>query len=713
MKKMKIFLTLLLLLVKTALSQTLGYIGPNGGALSQVEVVPAGPVFITDGSVLYRTTNNGNSWQPIYNQGNGIFLIRSVQPGVVYIGSSGIESDIYRSTDNGQTFTQVVTVDNMLTSIDIAPNGNVFASTYYVFNFHGQFVQDGEVQISTNNGVSWQVSNFPPLAVRDMKVNSNGVIAAATVVNGIFISANQGSSWSASTADTASALEKSSNGNFYACVKSGVKRSTNNGQTWTSINNGINVGSQAIGNAIGESSAGMIFCAFGKRLFRSSNYGDNWSLINTPDSSSINQYINSIDGRGTGELFIATSLGAYRSTDNGNSWTAINQGIESIASIALLALEPGHIFTSSYASPYVTSNNGMSWSNFLLEGELVNFNRITKKSSHIYLNAPLKGLFISNDNGSNWNNLTNGITFNSNFDAGINGTIYLCTNDSGVIRSTNNGAEWSHITNGLPAEGFAMSVIVDNLNNAYVMINPFTFPVVYEVYRSTNNGDNWTKIQDDLRLTFRGVNSSNDIFASIDDAQNPNTPQLYRSTNGGANWQLTSLVGLITALTILNNNTIYVATATGSSTYRLFKSTDNGASFSFVNTGIGNIKINALSVNSEGKLYAATSGGVYAEGAPTVLGGQNFKPEKFRLFQNYPNPFNPVTKISFEIPGRVFVSLKVYDISGKEIRTLVSGILNRGFHEIDFEAGNLSSGIYFYRLEGSGVSKVRKMVLLK
>lgn len=94
-------------------------------------------------------------------------------------------------------------------------------------------------------------------------------------------------------------------------------------------------------------------------------------------------------------------------------------------------------------------------------------------------------------------------------------------------------------------------------------------------------------------------------------------------------------------------------------------------------------------------------------------------PEKFTLCQNYPNPFNPVTKIRFDIPANIRLSgndkvtLKVYDILGKEIATLVNEKLQPGAYEVTWDASGFGSGIYFYKLTGSGISDTRKMVILK
>lgn len=88
-------------------------------------------------------------------------------------------------------------------------------------------------------------------------------------------------------------------------------------------------------------------------------------------------------------------------------------------------------------------------------------------------------------------------------------------------------------------------------------------------------------------------------------------------------------------------------------------------------------------------------------------------PTAFSLRQNYPNPFNPSTTINFDMPKDGFVTLKVYNTSGKEVASLVNETRAAGYHTVSFNAANLSSGVYYYRLESEGVSKVMKMALIK
>ncbi len=88
-------------------------------------------------------------------------------------------------------------------------------------------------------------------------------------------------------------------------------------------------------------------------------------------------------------------------------------------------------------------------------------------------------------------------------------------------------------------------------------------------------------------------------------------------------------------------------------------------------------------------------------------------PNRFSLKQNYPNPFNPKTKIKYEIAKSGFVNLKVFDVLGREIKTLVNENQNAGYYEIDFDANNLNSGIYFYKLTTNNFSEMKKMILVK
>jgi hypothetical protein len=91
----------------------------------------------------------------------------------------------------------------------------------------------------------------------------------------------------------------------------------------------------------------------------------------------------------------------------------------------------------------------------------------------------------------------------------------------------------------------------------------------------------------------------------------------------------------------------------------------------------------------------------------------NMAPDNYALSQNFPNPFNPVTNIHFSIPEAGFVSLKVYNLIGQEVATLVNEYINVGTYKVDFDAANLTSGIYFYKITSGNYSETKKMMLMK
>jgi len=88
-------------------------------------------------------------------------------------------------------------------------------------------------------------------------------------------------------------------------------------------------------------------------------------------------------------------------------------------------------------------------------------------------------------------------------------------------------------------------------------------------------------------------------------------------------------------------------------------------------------------------------------------------PSQFQLFQNYPNPFNPTTTIRFLLPQRSHVTLKVFDVLGREVATLVDGEMEAGEHTVIYNAKDLASGVYFYRLQAGNFVEQKKMLLLK
>ena len=88
-------------------------------------------------------------------------------------------------------------------------------------------------------------------------------------------------------------------------------------------------------------------------------------------------------------------------------------------------------------------------------------------------------------------------------------------------------------------------------------------------------------------------------------------------------------------------------------------------------------------------------------------------PKTAMLEQNYPNPFNPTTVISYQLPVNSVVALKIYDVLGREVETLVAGMQSAGDHHVTFNGAALPSGVYFYRLQAGSFTGTKKLLLLK
>lgn len=127
---------------------------------------------------------------------------------------------------------------------------------------------------------------------------------------------------------------------------------------------------------------------------------------------------------------------------------------------------------------------------------------------------------------------------------------------------------------------------------------------------------------------------------------------------------------------------------------------------------------NSIAITSAGDMYISDFSKnrirKITSSVPTMTDRElGYIPERALLYQNYPNPFNPLTKIRFSIPAEEGVILKVFNILGKEVSTILNERKNAGNHLIEFNSGNLPSGIYFYRLQTGSYSMIEKMCILK
>jgi hypothetical protein len=369
-------------------------------------------------------------------------------------------------------------------------------------------------------------------------------------------------------------------------------------------------------------------------------------------------------------------------------------------------------------------------------------------------NSPaLLGAHRSTDNGLSWISMNNGLIggqLEAMDFAQVDSGIMLGTGQ-GVWLSTSQGSSWSARNSGLPSESFrsvrAMAALgndvyitIETSTNGYLSTNRglswvtrpgaagdsrilvhngamYTTGYV-EVRKSTNSGTSWTSISGGLPSILYGtqVVAVNDtLYVSS------NSEGIYRTTNGGSSWHPVNngLTGTaLYATAIAGNGSILLA---GTNFDGVFLSTNRGGSWLAVNQGLTSNWITCLAIRPP-YAYAGTdpfggSGGVWrrllTDFVTSVEGEAGITPARFALGQNYPNPFNPSTTITYDLPKDSRVSLNLYNILGQEVATLVNEEQKAGYRSVQWNASNVPSGVYFYRIQAGDFVASKRLLMLK
>ena len=169
-----------------------------------------------------------------------------------------------------------------------------------------------------------------------------------------------------------------------------------------------------------------------------------------------------------------------------------------------------------------------------------------------------------------------------------------------------------------------------------------------------------------------------------------------------------SVNGLDVQVTVVGaGGTVAGELVDGSSTVVTYINSTNSNPFTLTATSPGNYIVNA---GRSGPLrWDSASVNIVITG----VNGNSSNPTNFMLYNNYPNPFNPTTIIKYSIPEASFTSLIIYNELGKEVSTLVNETKSAGTYEVEFNASNLSSGVYYYKLQAGSFTETKKMILAK
>ncbi len=372
----------------------------------------------------------------------------------------------------------------------------------------------------------------------------------------------------------------------------------------------------------------------------------------------------------------AGAAGTVRKTTNGGTtWTDGNPtpGVISGDIYNIYAWSANDaICTTSPAATFIykTTNGGTTWVQvYTLAGGFIDALQMISPTEGYGVGDPVAGKWTivkTTDGGSTWARMATEPAVIGT-DAGWNNSLHIVgthiwfgTNGTKVYHSTDLGVTWTY-----GATTGTVNTYAVHYNNTTTGLAGGTAMVL-----STNGGANYSAVTTPGTAgNLNGIEGAGtDWWAIRSDAN------IYRSTNGASSW-----------------TTAYTAA---------------GAVFQDIDFKV---------VGGCPKGWAAGNAGVIVKmDAPTGISNVNNEvPSSFDLKQNFPNPFNPTTNINFSLPKSGFVTLKVYDMIGKEVATLVNEVKTAGNYIVGFNAANLPSGAYFYRLESNSFVDTKKMMLIK
>ena len=472
------------------------------------------------------------------------------------------------------------------------------------------------------------------------------------------------------------------------------------------------------------------------------------------------------------EVFVG-GVNTWKSTDGGVNWEIVgywyypNTSVPYVhADIHALDFYGSDLYAGSDGGLWVTSNGGMNWTDLSAGLVTTQFYRMGG-----YPGDP--GLIITGaqDNGTNRyrNNAWVHVRGADGMEAAINynnpDTMYCCIQNGGLYRSEDGGDSFQSIKNEINEDG--------NWVTPYVLhpTNPQTLFAGYvNVWTTIDGGDSWVKISDFSGSTLRSIavakSNPNVIYTAKDNV-------IYRTVDGGASWSdVTSNLPVdqagITYIAVsdFDADEVWVTFSGYVDGVKVYTSKDGGVNWNNVSATLPNLPVNCIVFqnNFHNALYVGTDVGVYytdttltdwepyMQGMPNVIvneleihyGADMLRaatygrgmwqsplknvvsnisdkpqtPQDITLYQNYPNPFNPSTIISYALERNRPVLLKIYDLQGKEIRTLIDAEQSAGLHEIRWDGLNyagysVAGGVYIYTLKSGGINQSRKMLLLR
>lgn len=629
-------------------------------------------------SLIYKTTDDGASWKAITVWQQPIkprIFCACIQNKNIFLGTS---DGIYFSNslgENWEKLTDTNVINQSIKTLTIK-GSKIYAGSY-----------TGSIFVSSDSGKTWSILNtqFQAQNCWLYSITFIDSILYAFTYCGTFKSTEQGKEWTEVTIDSTSKISVNSiyktdwsKPVLFAGTSNGVYISSDNGNTWINSSKGLEDEVYAsksfipIDNFVAIDN--FIFAASPYGLFYSKNFGKSWRARFLPRFHSTHDFTSSIISNGN-FIFVSINNSIYRSSDNCLSWERVNENLPPHLLIYKLVFFANYILAATSNGVYYSASYGEEWF----------------KAKNI--NTEVWDLYI----------------FNNAIFAGGN---------NGLYRSIDSGKTWQEISIALPNNvPFRSGPLASIGENLIVVIQPFNSDTSF-IYISSNNGIDWLLLETEKPLTWvitSLIGNNSKLFATNIDLNF----DIICSTDLGKTWflckqGLPSKPILFSKLDKFNSLVFLILFGYSYEEKGVYFSFDNGENWINITDNLLS-KIHSIGfdneyiyVVSDSWLFRRTLSEIYALSVPE---------------QNYFNP-NLVSKIqvltkesiiniTFEIPTSSFATIKIFDILGNEVATLVSDDLLPGSYVIEFNENKLTPGIYLVHLQTNVHTESKIIVLLK
>lgn len=355
---------------------------------------------------------------------------------------------------------------------------------------------------------------------------------------------------------------------------------------------------------------------------------------------------------------------------------------------------------------------------------------------NLFAGTETGGVYLSSDKGKTWNAVNDGLLEMNIYSFCVYRNELFAGTGDGVFHSTNNGLHWSKVTSG---EAPVSRVIVAANDSSLFSISNGS------IYRFQSIDTGWVRLRRISARTLNAIsgNGSNVIVGgatgcwySVDNGNNFNFIEtypsasvdnvlshdstfialsslgIYQSMDNGKSWKYLRLPMTQYHSGIICGNRLFAGTSNG-----IYMSKDTGASWTDISDNVGKTVVSAMA-KYVSHIFIATYPANIIWKRPlseteTYVKNTKHSSMNINIEQNYPNPFNSSTNICYSVPFEGPVTLKIYDLLGNEISTLINEIKYAGMYNISYSGHNLPSGLYLVRFTFGEYSQTKRLVLLK